>query len=78
MGDITGDLAARRGKVGQSEALPGGWILVRAEVPLSELQDYESSLKSLTEGQGSFTMDFAHYEPVSTGIQKRLAEQKGK
>jgi len=78
MGDITGDLAARRGRVSQSEALPGGWILIRAEVPLSELQDYESSVKSLTEGQGSFTMEFAHYEPVSPGIQKKLAEQHGK
>ncbi len=74
MGDVTGDLASRRGKVSSTEALPNGWIQIQAEVPLSELQDYESTLKSLTEGQGSFTMEFAHYQPVSAGIQKRLKE----
>jgi len=77
MGDITGDLASRRGRVSSSEAQQGGWILIQAEVPLGELQDYESALKSLTEGQGSFTMEFARYEPVSAGLQKELARAAG-
>lgn len=74
MGDITGDLASRRGKVSSSEALANGWIRIEAEVPLSELPDYESVLKSLTEGQGSFTMEFACYQPVPTALQKKLGE----
>ncbi len=75
MGDISGDLAARRGRINRSDTLSNGWVRIRAQVPLSEIQDYESTLKSLTEGQGSFTLEFDHYEPVPAAMQKRLAER---
>ncbi|HEB78464.1 MAG TPA: elongation factor G, partial [Methylothermaceae bacterium] len=75
MGDISGDLAARRGRISSSDTLSNGWVRIQALVPLSEIQDYESTLKSLTEGQGSFTLDFDHYEPVPAAIQKQLAER---
>ncbi len=75
MGDISGDLAARRGRISRSDTLSNGWVRIQAQVPLSEIQDYESTLKSLTEGQGNFTLEFDHYEPVPAAIQKRLAER---
>lgn len=76
MGDITGDLAARRGQVSgtQSGALAGA-LTVLAQAPLSELASYQSRLNSLTGGQGRYTVAFSHYEPVPPGVQQQLASQ---
>ncbi len=51
----------------------GGMISITGQVPMSEISDYQSELKSITGGQGSFTMDFSHYDPVPPNIQQELA-----
>ncbi len=73
-GDITGDLATRRGRISDNRALSGGRTRIMALVPLAELNDYPSRLKSLTGGEGSFTMDLSHYDPVPPRRQQELME----
>ena len=60
-GGVTGDLASMRGIVSGTETLPDDRIVISGQAPLRELQDYHSRLKSLSGGDGSFTMDFSHY-----------------
>jgi elongation factor G len=64
VGGITGDLSGMRGMITGTDALPDGRGVVSGQVPLQELQDYHSRLKSLTGGEGSFTMEFSHYAEV--------------
>jgi len=64
-GGVTGDLSAMRGMVTGTETLPDNRIAVFGQAPLKEMQEYHSRLKSLTGGEGSFTMDFSHYAEVS-------------
>ncbi len=63
-GGVTGDLASMRGMISGTEALPDNRIVISGQAPLKELQGYHSRLKSLTGGDGSFTMDFSHYAEV--------------
>jgi len=63
-GGVTGDLSSMRGMVSGTEAIPDDRIIVSGQVPLKEIQDYHSRLKSLSGGEGSFTMDFSHYAEV--------------
>ena len=74
MGDITADLATRRGRVSSTESGNGGRMVISATVPLAELDDYSSRLKSLTAGEGSYEMFFSHYDPVPHEVQQRLAQ----
>ncbi len=64
-GGVTGDLSSMRGMISGTEALPEDRIVISGQAPLKELQGYHSRLKSLTGGDGSFTMDFSHYAEVS-------------
>jgi elongation factor G len=64
-GGVTGDLSSMRGMVSGTEALPDNRMVVSGQAPLKELQSYHSRLKSLTGGDGSFTMEFSHYAEVS-------------
>ena len=64
-GGVTGDLSSMRGMVTGTEALANNRIVVSGKVPLKEMQEYHSRLKSLSGGDGSFTMDFSHYAEVS-------------
>jgi elongation factor G len=73
MGDITGNLAGRRARISGTESLRGGLVTVKADIPLSALSDYHTELNSLTQGQGSFTMEFSHYDPVPHNVQDELA-----
>ena len=73
-GDITGDMAGRRGRIIGMEAMPGGMTLVKAQVPLAEVLQYNSQIRSVTGGQGSYSMEFSHYDPVPGNIQKQLME----
>ncbi|MBE7367443.1 elongation factor G [Ramlibacter sp. HM2] len=75
MGDITGDLAARRGQVSGTQSATAGALTVLAQAPLSELASYQSRLNSLTGGQGRYTLAFSHYEPVPPAVQAELASQ---
>jgi elongation factor G len=72
MGDVTGDLSSRRGRVSNTDVLSGGMITVTGQVPLAELGDYQSKLKSMTGGEGSYTMQLSHYDPVPGNIQKDM------
>jgi elongation factor G len=79
MGDVTGNLAGRRARISGTESLSGGQVTVKADMPLSTLSDYHTELKSMTQGQGTFTMEFSHYDPVPHAIQQELkAEFKPK
>jgi elongation factor G len=69
MGDITGDLNSRRGRIMGIDSM-GGLQVVKASVPLAELYRYSTDLRSMTHGQGTFTMEFSHYEEM----QDRIAE----
>jgi elongation factor G len=73
VGDITADLATRRGRVTGQSTLPGGRLTVSALVPLAELTDYAVRLKSLTAGEGSYTLDLSHYETVPPRRQQELS-----
>jgi elongation factor G len=75
MGDITGDLSARRGQVSGTRGLQPGSLSVLGMVPLSELNGYQSRLNALTGGQGRYTLAFSHYEAVPPTVQQQLAGQ---
>ena len=72
-GDVISDLSARRGKVsGSSDRL--NLKIIDAEVPLSEMFGYATSVRSLTQGRGTFTMEFDHYEKVPGNIAEEVIE----
>jgi elongation factor G len=64
LGDVLGDLNARGAEVRSMEPRPGGGQAARAYVPLAEMFGYATDLRSLTQGRGTFTMEFHHYDPV--------------
>lgn len=71
MGDIMGDLSSRRGKPQGMETL-GTSQLIKAEVPMAEMLEYASTLKSLTHDRGSFTMEFDHYVEAPASVRKEI------
>jgi elongation factor G len=73
MGDIAGDLSSRRGHVTGTLPRGPGRVAVSGEVPLAEISDYASRLKSLTGGRGSYSIEFARYAQVPPQIQQKLA-----
>jgi elongation factor G len=75
MGDITGDLSSKRGRINGTNALAGGMVNVTGQVPLSELSTYQSELKSVTGGTGVYTMELSHYDPVPAQIQQQLRSE---
>jgi len=76
MGDITGSLSSRRGRV-QGMDSEGGMQLVRAQIPLEEMYKYANELKSITAGRATYTMTFSHYDPVPHIVtQKVVSESK--
>jgi elongation factor G len=77
MGDLTGDLASRRGQVSGSTSAQPGQLAVHGLVPLSELANYQSRLNALTGGQGRYTLSFSHYEAVPPATQQQLVAQHG-
>ncbi|MFV5772121.1 elongation factor G, partial [Pediococcus acidilactici] len=70
LGDVMGHVAARRGRVEGMEARAGGQQVVRAMVPLAEMFGYATTLRSATQGRGTFTMTFDHYEDVPKSVQE--------
>ncbi|MFP6681634.1 MAG: elongation factor G, partial [Gammaproteobacteria bacterium] len=72
VGDITGDLSSKRGRISNTTAAAGGMAAIAAQVPLSELEGYQSQLKSLTGGSGDYSLNFSHYDPVPTKTQVEL------
>ncbi len=75
MGDVLGDINARRGRVEGLEERNGAQI-IHGIVPLAEMFGYATSLRSKTQGRGVYTMQFTHYEPVPKSIQEEIIEGK--
>jgi len=78
MGDITGDLASKRGRIIGQDMLPGNMIVIKAQAPLAEVAQYNSQLKSVTGGRGSYAMTLSHYEPVPPNVQQQIVAQYAK
>ncbi|WP_172187457.1 elongation factor G [Lentilactobacillus kribbianus] len=76
MGDIMGQVTARRGRLDGMEDRSGA-KMIHSYVPLSEMFGYATTLRSASQGRGTFTMTFDHYEPVPKGIQKEIIEKNG-
>jgi elongation factor G len=74
IGDITGDLATKRARINGNNTLPGQLATVSALVPLAEIADYQTRLKALTGGQGTYSMDLSHYDPVPPRRQQELVQ----
>jgi elongation factor G len=72
IGDITGDLATKRARINGNNALPGRLATVSALVPLAEISEYQTRLKALTGGQGTYSMELSHYDPVPPRRQQEL------
>ena len=77
MGDVIGDINARRGRVEGMEPEAGGLQLIRALVPLAEMFGYATDLRSKTQGRGTYTMQFSHYEQVPRNIADQIIEARG-
>ena len=73
VGDVTGHLSGVRGRISGNDSLSGNQIKISAEVPVAELGNYHTKLKSLTGGEGAYTMEFDHYGIVPRDVQVRLA-----
>jgi elongation factor G len=74
IGDITGDLATKRARINGNSSLPGQRATLQALVPLAEVSEYQSRLKALTGGQGAYTMELSHYDPVPPRKQQELTQ----
>jgi elongation factor G len=71
-GDVIGDLNARRGEIQGLEPRGPGMQLIQALVPLAEMFGYATRLRSATQGRGTFTMEFDHYEKVEPAVMERI------
>jgi elongation factor G len=78
LGDVMGDLNSRRGKILGTESVANKYQKIKALVPESELYGYSASLRSITQGRGSFHQSFSHYEQVPLEIQKKIVEERKK
>ncbi|GAB2878091.1 elongation factor G [Paraburkholderia jirisanensis] len=79
MGNVMGDLSGRRGIVqGMEDIAGGGGKLVRAEVPLAEMFGYSTSLRSLTQGRATYTMEFKHYAETPNNVSEAIINSKHK
>ena len=78
MGDVIGDLNARRGRIDAMEDIPGGAKLVRAYVPLMSMFGYTSDLRSMSQGRAASTMELAQYEEVPPNVAQEIIEKRSK
>ncbi len=76
MGDVIGNINARRGRIEGMEARADGGQVVKAIVPLSEMFGYATDLRSRSQGRGTYTMQFSHYDEVSKGIAEKIVGTK--
>jgi elongation factor G len=75
VGDLTSDISSKRGQVTGTESSGGDLMSIRGMVPLSEVTEYQSRLRSVTGGQGAYTIEFSHYAAVPPQTQSQLASQ---
>jgi len=76
MGNVMGDLSSRRGIVQGMEDLPGGTKAVKAEVPLSEMFGYATTLRSLSQGRATYSMEFKHYAEAPKNVAEAVINKK--
>ena len=76
MGDINGNLSSKRGQVEGTEEI-GGKTIIHAKVPLSEMFGYTNSLRSMTQGRASMTMEFDHYAVVPPNVAEEIKRERG-
>jgi elongation factor G len=77
MGDVMGDLSSRRGVIqGMDDIAGGGGKAVRAEVPLAEMFGYSTTLRSLTQGRATYTMEFKHYAEAPRSVAEAVINAK--
>jgi elongation factor G len=74
-GDLMGDLSARRGRI-QGMDTRGSMTVIKAQAPMSEMLDFATSLTSITQGRGSYHMEFAHYDFVPHEIEQKIIAQR--
>jgi elongation factor G len=74
MGSVVGDLNSRRGHVGEMGDRIGGIKVINAKVPLSEMFGYATELRSMTQGRGNYSMEFAYYDEVPKSILEKIKE----
>jgi elongation factor G len=77
MGDVIGDLNKRRGQVEGMESSRSGARIVKSKVPLSEMFGYVTTLRTITSGRATSSMEFSHYAEVSTSIAKQVVTEAG-
>ncbi len=75
-GTVMGDLASRRGHLQGMDDIPGGGKVIKAEVPLSEMFGYSTSLRSATQGRATYTMEFKHYSEAPKNVAEAIINQK--
>jgi elongation factor G len=75
LGDISSDMSGRRGRVLGMDSAGGDLQTVTAEVPLAEITTYARNLSSLTGGQGSYSVEFSHYDLVPGNVQKEIVDK---
>jgi len=75
MGDVTGSLTGRRGRIQGMDQVGRSQVLI-AEMPMAEVRHFSTELQSVTGGEGTFTLEFSHYEAVPTHVQQRIIEQR--
>ncbi len=78
MGDIAGDMASKRGRVIGQEMLAGNFMVIKVQVPLAEVTQYNSQLKSVTGGRGSYSMSLSHYDAVPSNVQQQIVAAHAK
>jgi len=78
MGDVTGDINSRRGRITGMDQAPGGLQILKVTVPLSEVMRYATELRSMTGGRGAYTMEFSHYDVVPQRIAEPIIAQAKK
>ncbi|HLF03051.1 MAG TPA: elongation factor G, partial [Anaerolineales bacterium] len=78
MGDILGNLSARRANIVGMEPRIGGVQAINATVPLAEMFGYATDLRSRTQGRGAYSMEFEHYAQVTKSIAEEIVSGKSK
>ncbi|MBE7048138.1 MAG: elongation factor G [Ruminococcaceae bacterium] len=78
MGDVMGDINKRRGRVLGSEPQSGGNVTITADVPMAEMAKFATDLRSMTQGRGSFSLEFHGYEQAPDHVAKKIIEQSAK
>jgi elongation factor G len=76
MGDIQGNISSKRGQIEATEEL-GGKTIVNAKIPLSEMFGYTNTLRSMTQGRASMTMEFDHYDVVPPNVAQEIKKARG-